>query len=153
MRARPRNKAQIAAEAWRLLFDFVILTGPQRSRVLGRLGLTPNDARALGTLEAREGRTMRSLAEAWSCDASNVTWMVDRLEKKGLAQRLSRPGDRRVKLVALTPAGVTAKAALQAGIYDPPPELRALPRRALEALLEAAAHLPGRSGGSGERSE
>ncbi len=85
---------------------------------------------------------MRSLAEAWSCDASNVTWMVDRLEKKGLAERLSKAGDRRVKLIALTPAGITAKVALQAGIYDPPPELLALPRSALEALREAGANLP-----------
>src|SRR5215472_12598552 len=101
-----KGKHQIAAEAWRLLFDFVILTGPQRNRVLGQLGLTPNDARALGTLRPGEQRSMRSLAEAWACDASNATWMVDRLEQAGLAERRPRAGDRRVKLVSLTPAGI-----------------------------------------------
>jgi hypothetical protein len=55
--------------------------------------------------------------------------------------------------VALTPAGVTTKASLQAGIYDPPPELLALPLAALETLLEAVAQLPKLSGGAGERPE
>jgi hypothetical protein len=28
---------------------------------------------------------MKSLADEWRCDASNATWIVDRLEKLGLA--------------------------------------------------------------------
>src|SRR5437899_1222193 len=141
-RRRSVPKSTVAAEAWRLLFDFVILTGPRRNRVLGRLGLTPNDARALGALRPDEGRTMRSLADAWSCDASYVTWIVDRLESAGLVERRPEPGDRRVKRVVLTPAGVEAKAKLQAGIYEPPPELLRLPREALETLRDAAKRLP-----------
>jgi DNA-binding MarR family transcriptional regulator len=141
-------KAALAAEAWKLVFDFFMLTRPQRDRVLEGLGLTPNDVRALSTLvHAPEGRTMRDLAEAWTCDASNATWMVDRLEERGLAERRSQPGDRRVKLVALTPAGARMKARLLAGMYDPPPELLRLPRRALEALRDAAARLPRRPEG------
>jgi DNA-binding MarR family transcriptional regulator len=132
----------VAAEAWRRLFDFFMLTRPQRDRVLARLGLTPNDVRALATLTGEGEHTMRSLAEAWSCDASNATWMVDRLEGRGLAERRSKPGDRRVKLVVLTPAGRRAKAELLRGVYEPPPELVQLPRRVLEALRDAAAHLP-----------
>lgn len=141
-RSRSVSKSAVAAEAWRRLFDFVILTGPRRNRVLGRLGLTPNDARALGVLGADEGRTMRSLADEWSCDASYVTWIVDRLEKAGLVERRPEPEDRRVKRVVLTVAGVKAKAELQAGIYQPPPELLNLSRGALEALRDAAARLP-----------
>src|SRR5262245_63115979 len=111
-----------------------MLTRPQRDRVLEGLGLTPNDVRALSTLmHAPEGRTMRSLAEAWSCDASNATWMVDRLEERGLAERRGRPGDRRGQLVRPTPAGAKAKAALPAGTYRPPPEPLRLPRTAPEA--------------------
>lgn len=143
------SKAAVAAEAWRLLFDFFILTRPQRDRVFERLGLTPNDVRALLTLvESADGRSMRSLAEAWSCDASNATWMVDRLEKRGLVERRGQPGDRRVKRVALTAAGVAARASLMAGLYQPPPELVALPRAALEALRRATALLPRRPDGT-----
>jgi DNA-binding MarR family transcriptional regulator len=136
------SKSAIAADAWRHLFDFFVLTRPQRNRVLERLGLTPNDVRALSSLEAGAGQTMRSLAEAWSCDASNATWMVDRLEQRGLAERRAKPGDRRVKLVALTPAGSRTKKEVQAGMYRPPADLLRLPQETLERLRDAAAHLP-----------
>jgi hypothetical protein len=44
---------------------------------------------------------MKSLADEWRCDASNATWIVDRLEKLGLAERKTVPHGRRVKLVVL----------------------------------------------------
>jgi DNA-binding MarR family transcriptional regulator len=145
---RRQDKAALAREAWKLVFDFFMLTRPQRDRVLEDLDLSPNDVRALSTLmHAPDGRTMRDLAEAWSCDASNATFMVDRLEERGLAERRSRPGDRRVKLVFLTAAGIRAKARLLAGMYEPPPELLRLPRPALQDLRDAATRLPRRPEG------
>jgi DNA-binding MarR family transcriptional regulator len=48
---------------------------------------------------------MRALAREWRCDASTATWIVDRLEGKGLAERRAHATDRRVKLVVLTPRG------------------------------------------------
>jgi DNA-binding MarR family transcriptional regulator len=140
--SRPAGAAGLAAEAWRLLFDFFLLTRPQRDRALDRLGLTPNDVRAMATLASGEGHTMGTLAEAWSCDASNATWMVDRLEKRGLAERRAQAGDRRVKRVVLTAAGLKAKAELLRSVYEPPPELLAMPRATLLALRNAAAKLP-----------
>ena len=80
---------------------------------------------------------MRSLADEWGCDASNATWIVDRLEKRGYAERRSKPGDRRVKLVVLTAAGLKARQRLLEGMYNPPAELLALPRAGLEALRKA----------------
>jgi DNA-binding MarR family transcriptional regulator len=139
---RDTSKAAAAAELWRRLFDFFIATRHQRDRVLARLGLTPNDARALGSLDLHEGRSMRSLAEAWGCDASNVTWMIDRLEQRGLAERRSVQVDRRVKQVVLTPLGVKTKADLLEGVYQPPPELLELDRADLDALRKAVAKLP-----------
>jgi DNA-binding MarR family transcriptional regulator len=133
----PKDKAKVAAEAWKRMFDFIVRTSPQRSKVLSRMALTPNDSRALGALHATHGRTMRSLADEWGCDASNATWIVDRLEKRGFAERRSKPGDRRVKLVVLTPAGERAHQKLFDGMYDPPPELLAFPRARLEALRKA----------------
>lgn len=144
MATRPsESKHALAADAWRRLFDFFISTGRERQRMLAELDLTPNDSRALHTLDPREGRTMRSLAEEWACDASNATWIVDRLEARGLAERRARAGDRRVKLVVLTAAGVRTRDKLRAAMYEPPPELLALPRTTLQALKSAAAKLPG----------
>lgn len=132
---------ELAAEVWRRLFDFLIATSGQRQRVLAELDLTPNDSRALHTLDPTEGRTMRSLADAWGCDASNATWIVDRLEARGLAERRAKPGDRRVKLVVLTPDGLRTRQRLQQGMYEPPPALLALSAAELRALRSATAPL------------
>ena len=80
---------------------------------------------------------MRSLADEWGCDASNATLIIDRLEQRGFAERRGKPGDRRVKLVVLTAAGVKTRQRLLEGMYDPPPEMLALPRASLEVLRSA----------------
>jgi len=138
----PKNKETqpLAAEVWRILFDFIVATRDQRVRALARYALTPNDSRALFALDA-EGRTMRSLAEEWECDASNATFIVDRLEARGLVKRRSLERDRRVKLVALTARGTRTRLALAEEMYRPPPELTALGQRDLERLLAAVQKL------------
>ncbi|MCU1282196.1 MAG: MarR family transcriptional regulator [bacterium] len=139
-RGKSVSKATLAAAVWRRLFDFIISTSAQRGEVLGRYGLTPNDSRALFALDSK-GRNMQSLAKEWACDPSNATFIVDRLEERRLAERRPLDGDRRVKLVALTPLGIKTRAALKKDLYQPPPELLALERADLEVLLSAAAKL------------
>lgn len=139
---RPTTKAEKATEAWKRLFGFFMSTRSQRDKVLEKHGLTPNDAKALSSLQAGEGRTMRSLAEDWACDASNATWMVDRLEKRGLARREGQPGDRRVTLVLLTPRGSQVKSKVQKEMERPPPELLELDVQALDILCDALERIP-----------
>jgi DNA-binding MarR family transcriptional regulator len=141
MATRRTNKATLAADTWRDIFDFIVATSDHRIAVLARLGLTPNDSRALGSLDPETGRTMRALAREWMCDASTATWIVDRLEAKSLAERQSHPTDRRVKLVVLTPRGAQTKAEMIAGTYTPPPELLELDRAELVLLRDATAPL------------
>jgi DNA-binding MarR family transcriptional regulator len=129
-----RDKNAVAAEVWKRVFDFFMRGAPQRGKILARLRLTPNDARALSALDPAKGRTMRSLSDEWGCDASNTTWIVDRLEKRGLAERRTKPGDRRVKLVVLTTNGVKTRQKLLEGMYEPPQELVKLSRERLETL-------------------
>lgn len=135
------TRTTLARETWRYLFEFIIATAGDRNRVLGEHGLSPNDSRTLFALDAKQGRAMSALAEAWGTDASYVTAAVDRLERRRLARRTNAPGDRRVKLVVLTPAGVRMKARLAARLFEPPAQLRALPLADLHALWTAAAHL------------
>jgi DNA-binding MarR family transcriptional regulator len=143
VRSSPSSaKKALATEAWRPLAEFFFRTVKHRSRVLARFGLTPGDAKALGSLEPGEGRSMSSLADDWVCDASNATWMVDRLEKRGLAERRSVTTDRRVKLVVLTPLGEKTRATIMKGMFEPPPELLEMDRADLEALRDAVAKLP-----------
>ena len=140
----PKTKAELAAQVWKRLFDFLIATGAERSRVLGSHDLTPNDSRALFALDPKVGRTMGSLSEEWGCDASYATSVVDRLETRGLAERRARPGDRRVKLVQLTAAGAKLRASLSRELYQPPHELGELATSDLRALWFAVAKLPSR---------
>jgi DNA-binding MarR family transcriptional regulator len=85
---------------------------------------------------------MGALAEDWECDASNATWIVDRLERLGLAERRTIASDRRVKLVVLTPKGARTKAELLDEFHTPPAELLRLDRADLEALHRALGRLP-----------
>lgn len=78
---------------------------------------------------------MRALAEDWKCDASNVTWLVDRLEERLLVERRTLTADRRVKTVVLTPAGEQLKAQILERIYEPPASFLAMPPADVEALL------------------
>jgi DNA-binding MarR family transcriptional regulator len=137
-----KPKAALARRVWQLMFEFLMRTAPDRSRSLGRRGLTPNDSRALGSLASQEGRTMRSLAEEWECDASNATWIVDRLERFGLAERRTVPHDRRVKLVVLTARGVRTKGELMEEFLTPPAELLDTSQNDLETLLRALEAFP-----------
>jgi DNA-binding MarR family transcriptional regulator len=139
---RGRPKAAIAAQVWSALLD---LTMGQRTRSFGILqefGLTPGDLRALSALDQEPPRPMRTLAREWACDASNVTWMVDRLERRGLVERRMLPSDRRVRTVALTPLGASTKAELFTRLHEPPADFLALDRATLQALRDALAGLP-----------
>jgi DNA-binding MarR family transcriptional regulator len=137
-----KSKAALARRVWQLMFEFLMRTAPDRSRSLGRRGLTPNDSRALASLHPQEGRTMRSLADEWECDASNATWIVDRLERFGLAERRTVSHDRRVKLVVLTVRGVKTKGELMEEFLTPPADLLDTSQNDLEALLRALEALP-----------
>jgi len=136
------DKARVAAAAWRSIFDFIVATAGERNRAIGELGLTPNDARALSSLGVKTGRTMGELAAEWRCDASTATWIVDRLESRGLARRRPHPHDRRARLVALTPKGARVKQRQLEGVYLPPRQLLELSLEELTALRDAAARLP-----------
>jgi DNA-binding MarR family transcriptional regulator len=131
----------LAGQVWTLMFDYLIRSAPERTRSLSKRGLTPNDSRALFSLAAGQGRTMRSLADAWQCDPSNATWIVDRLETLGLAERRAVPDDRRVKLVVLTAKGQRTRAALMKEFHRPPADLAALDRDDLESLLRVLRRL------------
>jgi DNA-binding MarR family transcriptional regulator len=136
------SKETLAAEAWQRMFGFFMATRPQRDAVLERLELTPNDARTLSTLDVKQGRTMRSLADEWGCDASNATFMVDRLERRGLVRRRVLATDRRVKHVVLTPLGLKTKQDLLASMNEAPAALRELSVDELQTLVTSLQKLP-----------
>ena len=131
----------LARRLWQAVFDFLIRSAPLRAASLARRGLTPNDSRALFSLDSRTGRSMRSLADEWQCDPSNATFIVDRLEELGLASRQPLLHDKRVKLVVLTRKGEKTRTDLLQEFHQPPPEFERLDRADLEALERIVAKL------------
>jgi MarR family transcriptional regulator, organic hydroperoxide resistance regulator len=137
-----RINEALAAEVWRPIFDLIVSTAPERDAFIRRLGLSPAESRALASLDPAHGRPMWALAREWGCDPSNATWLVDRLERQGLASRESVASDRRIRSVVLTPRGARLRARLVRAFYRPPRLLAGLARRDLESLRLASAKLP-----------
>jgi DNA-binding MarR family transcriptional regulator len=131
----------LAREIWRAMFDLLIRSAPARTKSLARHGLTPNDSRALFSLDAQTGRSMRSLADEWQCDPSYATSIVDRLEELGLATRQVVLHDRRIKLVMLTRTGQRTRRELLHEFHQPPAEFASLDRADLEALARILSKL------------
>lgn len=69
-------------------------------------GLTAAQYNVLNLLAPRTaGLSQRELSDLLVVDRSNVTGLLDRMEKAGWVNRADDPADRRVYRVTLTPAG------------------------------------------------
>jgi DNA-binding MarR family transcriptional regulator len=91
------------------------------SALMTELDLTESLADALWQLDP-EGAPLsrRALSERLHCDPSNVTFLVDRLDEKGLVERVVDASDRRVKATRLTPAGASTRERLVRGTASGP---------------------------------
>lgn len=125
------------------MFGLLMASSEARTTSLAKRGLTPNDARGLWSLDTDKGRPIGELAREWSCDPSNATFIVTRLEKAGFARREASEEDGRVKLVFLTPAGATTRAELLREYHAPPAQMRALSARDLRALTRILGKIRG----------
>lgn len=106
------------------------------------LGLTASQATALREMSGP--MTMRELAERMSCEPSNTTFVVDKLEKQLLIERHPHPTDRRAKQLVLTAEGTALRERLLAllAVDSPLAGLAPEEQRALRDLLERAATRP-----------
>jgi DNA-binding MarR family transcriptional regulator len=91
----------------------------------GAHGLSGAQARLLA-LVVTEPHPMSRLAAVLSCEPSNVTGLVDRLEKRGLVERRPAAHDRRVKLIAPTEEGAELSAKVWADMDFAAEPLRGL---------------------------
>jgi DNA-binding MarR family transcriptional regulator len=106
------------------------------------LGLTAAQATALR--EMTGPMTMRDLAERMSCEPSNATFIVDKLENQGLIERRAHPTDRRAKQLVLTPEGNALRERLLELLAQDSPlaGLTTHQQRTLQDLLEQAITRP-----------
>jgi len=78
----------------------------ESARLFRPLGLTAAQYNVLNVLAPHStGMSQRQLSDVLVVDRSNVTGLLDRMQKAGWVRRTDAPRDRRVYLVTLTPAG------------------------------------------------
>ena len=94
---------------------------------VARHGLTTAEFGVLEALYHKGPMLLNEVQRRILVSSGGITYLVDRLEKRGLVERRDCPGDRRARLAALTPEGE----ALLAGIF---PHHAATIRDALRGL-------------------
>ncbi|PYC73880.1 MarR family transcriptional regulator [Streptomyces tateyamensis] len=121
-----------------LMAGLVALFHREYEEAAAARSLTGAQAKVLALLR-RGPMPMRHIAQTLSCEPSNITGIVDRLELRGFVTREADPQDRRVKLVAATEAGQDASAELRESLNFAREPLAALgedERRTLRDLLQ-----------------
>ena len=103
------NAPPATDEIERLLLDVVKALYAEDTQVAGLLDLPIAQLRVLNVLgraAAEHHPTMGEMAESLGVALSTATQIVERIEKRGLAQRMhGDPDDRRVVRLSLTPEG------------------------------------------------
>ncbi|MDA3648696.1 MarR family transcriptional regulator [Saccharopolyspora indica] len=94
---------RIDRDVCKLVHQFTQALDAHVRRVAEQLGLTASQVIALRELS--EPITARELAVRMSCEPSNATFVLDRLERQGLIERRPHPTDRRAKQIVLTQDG------------------------------------------------
>lgn len=128
-------------DTWELLMDLVMAERARIPQIAAEFRLSPPQVHALRVLSPEEPLPMGRLACALGCDASNVTGIVDRLEKRGLIERRASERDRRVKVLVVTAEGAQVRRRLLLRLGEPPQGIAALSpadRRRLARLLRLA---------------
>lgn len=104
------------------------------------LGLSTAQVNVLLLLAPGEAIPMRELASRLDYDASNLSSLVDRLERRGAVERRADTSDRRVKALTLTGSGAELRATFWRGVVEDPGPLAALSKAELESLVTTLAH-------------
>jgi len=123
-------------DAWRLLVQISMSHRASLPSVAAELELSPAQCHVLHLIEPGQAVPMGELAGALSCDASNVTGLVDRLEARGLVARQPSPADRRVKVLSLTAAGKRVRAVLIERLTAPPDTVGRLSAQEQRVLVD-----------------
>src|SRR4029077_12237932 len=113
VRKRPRKGAR-RPTADSLLFSFLSAADVVEARLEAALSPTGLSLAKLAVLhflaDVKEPLPWSDRAPRQHCVPSNITQLMDRLEKDGLFRRRADPDDRRSVLAELTPAGEQAHA-------------------------------------------
>ncbi|MFE6054774.1 MarR family winged helix-turn-helix transcriptional regulator [Kitasatospora sp. NPDC056446] len=136
---------EITREVVDLMANLVALFHREYEEAAAARSLTGAQAKVLALLR-RGPMPMRQIAQTLSCEPSNITGIVDRLESRGFVTREADRQDRRVKLVAATDTGSAASTELRESLNfarEPlaalGPDERTVLRDLLHRMLSGAA--------------
>ncbi|CAL9649307.1 MarR family winged helix-turn-helix transcriptional regulator [Streptomyces sp. enrichment culture] len=86
--------------------ELFLQTSDRIEAVLAEHGLTPATAHALWAIDPDQAPpSMKELAGRLYCNAPNLSFVMNQLTHRGLAERSADPADRRSRVVALTEEG------------------------------------------------
>jgi DNA-binding MarR family transcriptional regulator len=91
--------------AGQLFFRLWRVSHTRFAEALESLGLTTALFALLNVLGAHEGANQQEIGGAMGIDPSTMVSLIDQLEAAGLAERRTRPTDRRAREVVVTPKG------------------------------------------------
>ncbi len=133
------SDAQVDRDVCKLVHQLAQRLDVHMRRVAEELGLTPTQVVALRELS--DPITARELANRMSCEPSNATFVLDRLEQRSLIERRPHPTDRRAKQIVLTPVGQRCRANMlkHLSVQSPLGTLTATQQGNLRDLLKALA--------------
>lgn len=113
-----RDRAGLAGDTVQRIMHLAAAIRHCQDVDIAELGLTPAVARALHELDPDRPMPARDLAEQLRCDRSNVTALVDKLERAGLVERRVDPADRRLKTLVVTETGREVRTRVQQVLSD-----------------------------------
>lgn len=129
-------QAEAQWELGKLLHDLDMQCAARMRDWVTPLGLTVAQASALHEMSGP--MTMKELAQKMSCEPSNATIIIDKLESQQLIERHPHPTDRRAKQLVLTSEGTALRAKVLEAVSREPvfPGLAEPELKALEGLLQ-----------------
>jgi DNA-binding MarR family transcriptional regulator len=118
---RPASLADGDAQVEHIVEDLQQMVGSLRCAGTGRMvkaGISMTHLHILWLLEHHGDVTMSRLADLLDVSLSNATGLIDRMEERGLVERVRVPEDRRVVLVRASSAGDRVREEIEALKHD-----------------------------------
>jgi DNA-binding MarR family transcriptional regulator len=136
-----RDTGALPLKLWRALDRAHAALAGAAGEEAARHGLSIAELEVLDTLRRKGPLSVGQVRRRVRVSSGGATYLVSRLEARGLVERRDVPGDRRARVAALTPAGeevaVAAQPALGERMRRAASGMGKKDRRALLELLEA----------------
>ncbi len=101
------NDQALALKLWVVLSRAQVAIAGHAAAQVARHGLTLTEFAILEALFHKGPMLLGEVQRRILVSSGGITYLVDRLERKGLVERRECPEDRRARYAALTPAGET----------------------------------------------